>query len=146
MKNLLRLILALFLAALIVGTVSAIIIKDRPTAQSVGANVVVQWKTADETGVEGFQVLRREGYSGEFVPISGSINGSGNVLIVTPKGNNSTYEFNDGGVFKTSSRLFQYKVRILNGQYPAPETEMVSVSYLSSAAKRTWGSIKAMFR
>jgi hypothetical protein len=138
MKNVLRLILTIFLAVLVVGTVSAIIIKDRPTAQSNGSNVVVRWTTVDETGVEGFQVLRRNGFTGEFGIITGS--------IISPKGNNSTYEFTDSDVFKTSSGLFQYKVRILNGQNPAPETEIVSVSHVSSAAKRTWGSIKAMFR
>jgi hypothetical protein len=138
MKNILRLILTVFLAVLIVGTVSAIIIKDRPTAQSNGSNVVVRWTTVDETGVEGFQVLRRNGFTGDFATITGS--------IISPKGNNSTYEFTDSDVFKTSSGLFQYKVRILNGQNPAPETEIVSVSHVSSAARRTWGSIKAMFR
>jgi len=138
MKNIVRLILTIALAVLIVGTLSAIIIKDRPTAQSNGSNVVVRWTTQDETGVEGFQVLRRNGFTGEFSIISGS--------VVAPKGNNSTYEFTDSDVFKTSSGLFQYKVRILNGQSPSPETEIVSVSHVSSAAKRTWGSIKAMFR
>ncbi len=138
MKNIARLILTIILAVLIVGTVSAIIIKDRPTAQSNGSNVVVRWTTVDETGVEGFMVLRRTGFAGEFGGISGS--------IIAPKGNNSTYEFTDSDVFKTSSGLFQYKVRILNGQNPAPETDIVSVSHVSSAVKRTWGSIKAMFR
>jgi hypothetical protein len=138
MKTLVRLILTLMLAVLVVGTVSAIIIKDRPTAQSNGSNVLVRWTSVDETGVEGFQVLRRNGFTGEFSVIGNS--------IIAPKGNNSTYEFTDSDVFKTSSGLFQYKVRILNGQNPAPETEVVTVSHVSSAAKRTWGSIKAMFR
>jgi hypothetical protein len=138
MKNIVRVIFTLIFAVLVVGTVSAIIIKETPKALSTGANVVVSWKTADEAGVEGFQVLRRNGFSGEFAVVSGS--------VIAPKGNNSAYEFTDNDVFKTSSGLFQYKVRILNGQNPAPETEIVSVSHVSSAAKRTWGSIKAMFR
>ncbi|HTY36855.1 MAG TPA: hypothetical protein VMH23_07075 [Bacteroidota bacterium] len=138
MKNLIRFILTLVLAIVVVGTLSAIIIKDRPTAQSNGSNVTVRWTTLDETGVEGFQVLRRNGYSGDFSVVSGS--------AITPKGNNSVYEFTDSDVFKATSGLFQYKVRILNGQSPAPETDVVTVSYVSSAAKRTWGSIKAMFR
>ncbi len=138
MKNLVRIILTLVLALVVVGTLSAIIIKDRPTAQSNGSNVSIRWSTVDETGVDGFQVLRRNGLTGDFTVISSS--------IIAPKGNNSAYEFTDNDVFKTSSGLFQYKVRILNGQSPAPETEIVTVSHVSSAAKRTWGSIKAMFR
>ncbi|MCX6135243.1 MAG: hypothetical protein NTU47_15660 [Ignavibacteriales bacterium] len=138
MKNLVRLIVTLALAVVIVGTLPAIIIKDRPTAQSNGSNVVVRWTTIDETGVEGFQVLRRNGLAGEFALISGS--------VIAAKGNNSTYDFTDSDVFKSSSGIFQYRVRILNGQNPAPETEIVTVSHVSSASKRTWGSIKAMFR
>jgi hypothetical protein len=138
MKTLIRLIVTLLLAVLVVGTVSAIIIKDRPTAQSNGSNVSIRWTSVDETGVEGFQVLRRNGFTGEFAVIGNS--------IIPPKGSNSSYEFTDSDVFKATGGLFQYKVRILNGQNPAPETEIVTVSHVSSAAKRTWGSIKAMFR
>jgi hypothetical protein len=138
MKTVARFILPLFLALLIVGTLSAVVIKDRPTAQSNGTNVVVRWSTLDETGVQGFQVLRRTGFTGDFAAINSG--------IIVPKGNNSTYEFTDGDVFKVTGGLFQYKVRIVNGDNPAPETEIVSVSHVSSTAKRTWGSIKAMFR
>ena len=62
------------------------------------------------------------------------------------KGNNSSYEFVDKSAFKVTGGLYQYKVRVINGQVPAPETDIVTVSHLTSAAKRTWGSIKAMFR
>ena len=138
MKTIARLILSVLLAVLVVGTLSAIVIKDRPTAQSNGSSIVVRWATLDETGVQGFQVLRRSGISGDFVPINGT--------LIVPKGNNSTYEYTDADVFKITSGLFQYKVRIVNGDNPSPETEIVSVSHVSSAPRRTWGSIKAMFR
>lgn len=137
MKNLARLILSLLLAVLIVGTLSAIVIKDRPTAQSNGSAVVIRWTTVDETGVQKFEILRRSGLSGEF-----SIIGTVNQL----KGNNSAYEFTDNDVFKSAGGFYQYKIRIIDGQNNASETEPVSVSHVSSAAKRTWGSIKAMFR
>ena len=137
MKNLARFILALLLAVLIVGTLSAIVIKDRPTAQSNGSAVVIRWTTMDETGVQKFEVFRRSGLSGEF-----SMIGTVNQL----KGNNSAYEFTDSDVFKSAGGLYQYKIRIIDGQNNVSETEAVSVSHVSSAAKRTWGSIKAMFR
>jgi hypothetical protein len=63
-----------------------------------------------------------------------------------PEGNNSTYEFVDKQVFKATSGVYQYKIRIVDGTTPPNETEVVTVSHLSSAYKRTWGSIKAMFR
>ena len=137
MKNIVRLILPLLLLVLIVGTLSAIVIKDRPTAQSNGSAVVIRWTTLDETGVQKFEVFRRSGLSGEF-----SMIGSVNQL----KGNNSSYEFSDNDVFKSAGGFYQYKIRIIDGQNNVSETEAVSVSHVSSAAKRTWGSIKAMFR
>jgi hypothetical protein len=132
-----RIIFPLFLALLLVATVSAIVIKERPTAQSNGSDVTIRWNTSDESGVVRFDVLRRPGTAGDF-----SVVGSIDQL----KGNNSSYEFIDKSAFKTTDGLYQYKIRIINGQSPAPETEIVPVAHLTSTAKRTWGSIKAMFR
>jgi hypothetical protein len=137
MKSLVRLILPIVLALLVVATVSAIVIKDPPTAKSNGSDVTVRWLTNDESGVIRFDVLRRAGADGDFMII-------GNVTQL--KGNNSSYEFVDKTAFKTAGGFYQYKVRIINGQDPAPETGIVSVTHLTSAAKSTWGSIKAMFR
>ena len=137
MKNVARLILPLLLSVLIVGTLSAIVIKDRPTAQSNGSAVVIRWTTVDETGVQKFEILRRSGVSGDFSMIG---------TVSQLKGNNSAYEFTDSDVFKSSGGFYQYKIRVIDVQNNASETEAVSVSHVSSAAKRTWGSIKAMFR
>ena len=137
MRSTARVILPLWLALLVVATVSGVVIKDRPTAQSNGTDVTIRWNTSDESGVVRFDVLRRPGTAGDFT-IVGSVE--------QLKGNNSSYEFVDKSAFKTTGGLYQYKIRIINGQAPAPETEIVNVAHLTSAAKRTWGSIKAMFR
>ena len=137
MRYSVRIILPLVLALLVVATVSAIVIKDRPTAQSNGSDISIRWNTSDESGVIRFDILRRSGTAGDFIVV-----GSMDQL----KGNNSSYEFVDKSAFKNTGGLYQYKVRVINGQVPAPETEIVTVSHLTSAAKRTWGSIKAMFR
>jgi len=137
MRNMLRLILPVVIVVLAVGTVFAIVIKERPTAKSNGSDVVIRWTTVDESGVQKFEVLRRSGWTGEFLVIG---------TVDQLRGNSSTYEFTDKSAFKADGGLYQYKIRIVNGQNPAPETEVVSVSHVSSAAKRTWGSIKAMFR
>ena len=115
----------------------AIVIKDKPSAYSNGSEIVIRWSTVDETGVIRFEVLRRAGTTGDFTVLTS---------IDQLKGNNSTYEYVDKSVFKISSGLYQYKIRIINGQSPSPETEPVTVALVSSTYKRTWGSIKAMFR
>ena len=137
MRPITRFILPLFLALLVVATVSAIVIKDRPTAQSNGSDITIRWNTSDESGVVRFDVLRRPGTSGEFTTVGS---------VEQLKGNNSSYEFVDRSAFKTTGGLYQYKIRIINGQMPAPETEIVPVAHLTNTFKKTWGSIKAMFR
>lgn len=118
-------------------TAYAVVIKDKPVAYSNGSDIVVRWSTIDESGVQRFDVLRRAGTTGDFTLTAS---------VEQLKGSNSTYEYVDKSVFKVSSGIYQYKIRIINGQNPAPETDPVTVSHVSTAAKRTWGSIKAMFR
>jgi hypothetical protein len=137
MNRLLRYFLLLAAVAVLFATAYAMVIKDKPVAYSNGSDIVVRWSTIDESGVQQFDVLRRTGTNGDFTVI---------VSIDQLKGNNSTYEYVDKSVFKVSSGIYQYKIRIINGQNPSPETDPVTVSHVSSTAKRTWGSIKAMFR
>jgi hypothetical protein len=134
MRTSLTLVAVAMLAVTIVAM--AAVIKDRPTASSNGSDIVIRWNTESEAGVQQFVVVRRAGTEGEFIPVA----------TVTPKGDRSSYEYIDRSVFKTSASLFQYRIRVVNGQTPAPETEIVTVSHVSSTARRTWGSIKAMFR
>ena len=137
MKKAIRYSLLSVAIAVLFATAYAVVIKDKPVAFSNGSDIVVRWSTIDESGVQRFDVLRRAGTSGEFTVISS---------VGQLKGSNSTYEYVDKSVFKVSSGIYQYKIRIINGQSPAPETDPVTVSHVSSAGKRTWGSIKAMFR
>jgi len=132
----------ILLVALVVTTAFAVVIKDRPTAASNGSDITLRWTTDVETGVRRFEILRAvwNGPSSswtEFVLI-----GSVDQL----KGNNATYEYVDKSVFKNSAGFYGYRIRVINGENPGQLTEIITVSHLSSAAKRTWGSIKAMFR
>lgn len=140
MKALLRLTVFTFATFLLVGTLLAVVIKETPRARSSNGDIILTWTTVDETGVQRFEVLRAS-WGGtawsDFVVVG---------TIDQLKGNNSSYEFVDKSVFKTTAGIYGYRVRIVNGQTPAPETDIVTVSHVSSAAKRTWGSIKAMFR
>ncbi len=126
------------MVALLAVTVAAFaaVIKDRPTASSNGSDIVIRWNTESEAGVQHFVVVRRAGTEGDFIPVT----------TITPRGDRSSYEYVDRSVFKATATVFQYRIRVLNGQTPAPETEIVTVSHVSSTARRTWGSIKAMFR
>jgi hypothetical protein len=136
MKALIRSIVLTLGVLLTLSVALAVIIKDRPTAFSNGSDIILHWSTTDESGVQKFEVCRRTGTMGDFLTLGS----------VDKKGDNSSYEYVDRSVFKAESHIYQYKIRIINAQSPVLETETISVSHLSSTAKSTWGSIKAMFR
>ncbi len=105
-------------------------------AKSDGNNVTVQWGTGDESTILGFEVERRSGTSGEFVAIAD----------IQKKGSNSFYEFVDKSAFKTTGTIYQYRIKILLKQGNSEYSSIVTVSHNVSSVKRTWGSLKAMFR
>ncbi|MFC1553588.1 hypothetical protein ACFL7D_03040 [candidate division KSB1 bacterium] len=67
------------------------------------------------------------------------------ISAVKPKGDNSEYVFRDNNIFKTSSRTFYYKLRLVkeDGTYILTDTQHLSPRV--SSAKLTWGSIKKIF-
>lgn len=105
--------------------------------------IVLKWSTTTETGVARFVIEKKSQVDGEFTEVG----------TVAPKGAGSDYQFFDRYVYKTtSSTLFQYRIRAdaIDGSQPFYSPQL-SVTYtysasLSGVAKRTWGSIKAMFR
>ncbi|HAL57407.1 MAG TPA: hypothetical protein DCP63_13300 [Bacteroidetes bacterium] len=119
------------------------VIKNSPTAYPTHeGHIKVSWQTEDETGVMRFEVWRSQivgGVLGDFMKV-GSIEQS------SLRGNNSSYEFVDQSVFKTAGNVFAYKVRVVFQSGAIFDSDITRTSSTTSAAKRTWGSIKAMFR
>lgn len=114
------------------------VIKDRIELDKYSGFIVVKWGTENEVGVVKFEVLRSEGSTDRFQKIA---------EISELKGSNSSYEYEDHTVFRTTDRFFKYKVRVVfqDGTFSDSAAEGISFA-ATSAAKRTWGSIKAMFR
>lgn len=65
--------------------------------------------------------------------------------FVQPKGPNSSYQFVDKSAYKTSDAFYRYRVAIVDNSGYTSYSQEIAVSSLSGV-KRTWGSIKAMFR
>lgn len=105
-------------------------------ARSDGNNVVIQWGSTDESTVKEFGIERRPATGSDFVLIAN----------VTVKGSNSYYEFVDQTAFKTTGSVYQYRIRVVDITSGLIYTEPISVSHNVSGVKRTWGSLKAMFR
>ncbi len=107
------------------------------TARSSDEGVVLEWRTGNEASLDHFDLLRDDGASGNFVII--------NPEPILPKGNNSLYTYIDRSVFKPTDRFYRYRLLIVNKGSP-PDTMEANVLHSVSSVKRTWGSIKAMFR
>ncbi|MBI2428514.1 MAG: hypothetical protein HYV29_06935 [Ignavibacteriales bacterium] len=105
-------------------------------ARSDGTNVIVQWGSADESNVKGFEVERRSGAAAEFLSIA----------VVQKKGSNSFYEYIDKSAFKTTGTIYQYRIKIVLNNGNAEYSSIITVTHNVSSVKRTWGSLKAMFR
>jgi hypothetical protein len=107
--------------------------------RSDGSNVFVQWGTVSESAVKSFAVERRAGASGDFIEIG----------LIPPRGGNSDYEFIDRSAFKAASptaTLYQYRVKVTDEDGTVTYSKTLTVSHNVSSVKRTWGSLKAMFR
>lgn len=130
----------LFLGVIFTTYSSADIIKSGSIqAFSDGVNITIRWVTENESNVIAFEILRSTSYNGGFTSIA----------TVGPKGP-SMYELVDKSAFRRTTTVYYYRIRVRfsNGEsyFPALNESPISVNHNVSGVRRTWGSIKAMFR
>jgi len=129
-----------FLLVILILIVSGMMFAQTSTTMNIGVKqendgtMKISWSVGSEDGIDHYAIFRSSGNTGQFSHI-------GDV----PRG---TYSFSDNDLFKTSGKYFRYKVIALRTDATIVCQSEVGASYssTSSAAKRTWGSIKAMFR
>ncbi len=125
------------LALCITGLAYAGVIKGQPTARSDGSSITVHWDSDDETGVVGYEVARMVGWDGQYVVLLASYKA---------KGSNQSYDFVDETAFRTSATFYKYRITALYSNGARSDPYETGVSHTVSSVRRTWGSIKAMFR
>lgn len=103
--------------------------------RSEGDDAVIEWKTSQENNIKEF-VVERRGPNTAFVELQ----------KFAPKGDNSVYNFRDKSIYKPNDYIFIYRIKIVDNNGLATYSYEASVSMNISGIKRTWGSIKAMFR
>ena len=107
------------------------------SAVNDGSNVTISWISTDEAGVRGISIERRAGTVNDFIQIT----------TISPKGSNSAYSYIDRSAFKTTGQTYYYRVKIDYVSAPTFYSELISATLNNvSSVKRTWGSLKAMFR
>lgn len=106
------------------------------TIVSQSDNVVLSWHTTTEDNLREISIERRT-VNGVFTEIG----------KLPAKGDNSTYTFVDENAFKIDDGVYMYRLKFVynDGKQPTYSAEL-SVTHLTSVGKRTWGSIKALFR
>lgn len=103
--------------------------------RSESDKVILEWKSREEIALKEF-VVERKSVSSEYIPIG----------IVQPKGNNSFYTFVDETAFKSLGSVYYYRLKIVDFNGSVSYSNEISILHSVSSVKRTWGSIKAMFR
>lgn len=106
------------------------------TARSNSGNIKIEWKTRSEANLNNF-VIERKTLNTGFIQVS----------TVQAKGDNSYYYFIDENVYKSQGDLvFIYRLKLIDNDNTVSYSNEITVSHSVSSVKRTWGSIKAMFR
>lgn len=102
-----------------------------------GRSFAITWQTDFEEDVREYELLRRTPYSNDqFVRVqSFKAHGSGR-----------PYTFRDDQVYKSAADQVDYRLEAVysNGLREVIVTK--SLNYTTTAVRRTWGSIKAMFQ
>lgn len=104
-------------------------------ARSESEDVKLEWKTGEEINLQHFIIERRNPQSSYT-----------QIATIQPLGSNKLYTYVDENAYKTSDLIFIYRLKIVDTNGQTSYSSEVSVSHNISTVKRTWGSIKAMFR
>ena len=125
-----------FVAFFIVTALYAGAFLDYFHGRSEGEDIRLEWKTGEESNLQNFSIERKTPQS-SFAEIT----------TVQPKGSNSYYTYLDKSAYKANnSMVFVYRLKIVDIGGQVSYSAEITVSHNVSGVKRTWGSIKAMFR
>ncbi|MBI1939390.1 MAG: hypothetical protein HYS25_14875 [Ignavibacteriales bacterium] len=124
------LILLLVIAASVFGGAELI----KFNARSQSDNVVLQWQALSETNLKNY-VVERKTVNGSFIELA----------TVAPR-QDKNYEYVDLTAFKGEDVLYVYRLKIVDNDGSVSHSWEASLTHNVSSVKRTWGSIKALFR
>lgn len=128
--------ISIFFAQLNLILAGVIIPEPGLTIVNDGNTVVLSWQTTQQDDLKNF-VIQRKALNGTYVDIA----------TIYPE-DDMDYVYIDRNVYKTESSVYSYKLLIVekDGRVSSLESYVrVSDSNISSVRK-TWGSIKALFR
>jgi len=105
------------------------------TVSSLNGNIVLDWQCSSESNLKDYVIQRRT--------VTGSYS---DIATVQPR-SDMNYEFTDQTAYKNEDHVYLYRIEIVDNDGSLSYSKELSVvSNVSSVQKRTWGSIKALFR
>ncbi|MFP4528396.1 MAG: hypothetical protein ACLFQX_07595 [Candidatus Kapaibacterium sp.] len=137
--------LIVFFLAAAATLIAAQTVVESLTAKSEGDSIVVEWRSASESGITSFEIER-----------AGKDNLFQHVDNVSPRGDGSHYRFVDDEVYfkdKAGPRdkiqqktQYSYRLKVVFADNTYAYSDVVYVAHQVSSIRRTWGMIKEMFR
>jgi hypothetical protein len=106
---------------------------------SGSGNIIVTWECDFNSNIAHFDIYRSTS--------AGDVGQLANTDGILPNQDKTrSYKYEDKTLFKISGGIFYYQVKIVYADGSSVFSSSIAVSFTSSTTKRTWGSIKAMFR
>ncbi len=100
-------------------------------------DLVISWQTEEELDVREYELQRMTRFTnGQFVKVES----------LSPHGPDKAYLYTDEQIFKSSSEQVDYRLEVIYSDGARQQLAREQVNYTSTAIRRTWGSIKAMFQ
>lgn len=133
-----QIILPLLISCLLTAALAGSIVKD--FRGEPGFNkVTLRWKAESENHLKGYDIERS--FDRSVWDKVGFVNARGVAV------GSADYTFEDRTVFKPNDRVYYYRLKIVDQDNSFTYFgEIVTVSPTTSTPRKTWGSIKAMFR
>ncbi|AXJ01557.1 hypothetical protein CYPRO_2311 [Cyclonatronum proteinivorum] len=101
----------------------------------------IQWTVQQESGVMHYELMRKMVRDSDFVLLA-------TVDVLPPSSQPNQYQYLDRNVFRNAGNtepvIYELNVVFTNGERRF--IGQAEVNYTSTAVRRTWGSIKAMFQ
>ena len=102
-----------------------------------GGDLVISWQTEEESEVREYELQRMTRFTnGQFVKVD----------ALSPHGTGKAYLYRDEQIFKSTSEQVDYRLEVIYNDGVRQQLAREQVNYTSTAIRRTWGSIKAMFQ
>jgi hypothetical protein len=103
--------------------------------RSLNGNVILDWQCSSETNLKDYIIQRR------------TVNGNYSDIATVQLRSDMNYEYTDQTAYKNDDQVYIYRIEIVDNDGSISYSKEMTVIHSNiSSVKRTWGSIKALFR